>query len=246
MKNNTVLKYIITITFVALLLNASDDIQPLTETWTPYQIETKDGLSGISVDLVKEIQKRIGNTKEIKVFPWKRGYHITLNKKGYALFLTTRSKQRENLFKWVGPISSMKLVFFKNAYRDDLVINSMEDAKKVKSIVVAQKTIAHEKLTEYNFINLEINSLANYSLKKLQENKIDLYPVEYNAFMYKLKKMKLEKTIVPVQMKEPIYESQLYIAFNNQTPQSTIKKWQKTLDEIKSDGTYDKILKRYR
>ena len=246
MKKNTVLKYILTITFMALLVNASDDIQPLTETWTPYQIETKDGLSGISVDLVREIQKRIGNKKEIKVFPWKRGYHITLNKKGYALFLTTRSKQRENLFKWVGPISSMKLVFFKNAHRDDLVINTIEDAKKVNSIAVAQKTIAHEKLIEYKFNNLEINSLANYSLKKLQENKVDLYPVEYNAFMYKLKKKNLEKKIIPVQMKEPIYESQLYIAFNKETSKGTIKKWQKTLDEIKSDGTYDKILKRYR
>merc|ERR1711879_76565 len=95
-------------------ISYADDIQPLTETWTPYQMETKDGLSGISVDLVREIQKRIGNKKEIKVFPWNRGYNLTLEKKGYALFLTTRSKKRENLFKWVGPISSMKLVFFKN------------------------------------------------------------------------------------------------------------------------------------
>lgn len=95
----------------------ADDIQPITETWTPYQMETKDGLSGISIDLVREIQNRIGNDKEIKVFPWTRGYNLTLEKKGYALFLTTRSKKREELFKWVGPIASMKLVFFKNAYQ---------------------------------------------------------------------------------------------------------------------------------
>ena len=246
MKYNTILVKIIITVFFGLLANASDNIQPLTETWTPYQIETKDGLKGISVDLVREIQKRIGNTKEIKVFPWKRGYNITLKKKGYALFLTTRSKKRENLFKWVGPISSMKLMFFKNANRDDIKINSLEDAKNVNSIVVAQKTIAHEKLIEYNFKNLEINSLANYSLKKLQENKVDLYPVEYHAFMYKLKEMKLEKKIVPVQMKKPIYESQLYIAFNKETDDNIIKKWQKTLDEIKDDGTYENILKRYK
>jgi len=41
---------------------ADDSIQPLTETWTPYQMETDDGLNGISIDLVKEIQSRIGNT----------------------------------------------------------------------------------------------------------------------------------------------------------------------------------------
>jgi len=224
----------------------ADDIQALTETWTPYQMETKDGLTGISIDLVKEIQKRIGNQKEIKVFPWKRAYDITLNKKGYALFLTTRSQKRENLFKWVGPISSMKLVFFKKSSRTDLNINSLEDAKKVKAIAVAQKTIAHEKLTEYNFKNLQVNSLANYSLRKLQENKVDLYPVEYHAFTYKLKKMGIEHTIEPVKMKEAIYEAPLYIAFNKHTSNSTIKKWQKTLDEIIADGTYKKILNRYK
>lgn len=233
------------ITLVFISQSVADDIQPLTETWTPYQMESKDGTYGISVDLVKEIQKRVGNTKEIKVFPWKRGYDITLNKKGYALFLTTRSQKRENLFKWVGPISSMRLVFFKKASREDLNIQTLEDAKKVKSIVVAKKTIAHEKLEELGFKNLDINSLANYSLAKLQEDKTDLYPVEYHAFMYKLKEMNLEKDIVPVAMREPIYESFLYIAFNKDTDDTTIQRWQKALDEINLDGTYKQILSRY-
>lgn len=240
------MKKIIALVFITFSLFAKDNIQPLTENWTPYQMETKNGLQGISVDLVKEIQKRIGNKKEIKVFPWKRGYNITLQKKGYALFLTTRSKKRENLFKWVGPIASMKLAFFKNASRSDLNINSLEDAKKVASIIVAEDTISHQKLTELGFTNLTINSLANYSLTKLLENKTDLYPVEYNAFMYKRKKEKLEEKVVPVKMKIPIYSSHLYIAFNKETDEKTIKKWQKALDEIKADGTYEKITTKYK
>lgn len=225
---------------------ATDNIQPLTETWTPYQMETKDGLKGISIDLVKEIQSRIGNSKKIQITPWNKGYDVTLNNSGYALFLTTRSKKREHLFKWVGPVSSVKLVFFKNKKRDDLHINTLEDAKKVQSIVVAKKTIANEKLLELGFKNLEINTLANYSLTKLLENKVDLYPVAYDGFLYKLKKLNLENKIVPVQMKQPIYESKLYIAFNINTDEKVINKWQKSLDDIKNDGTYQKILNRYK
>ncbi|MGB5868284.1 MAG: ABC transporter substrate-binding protein [Arcobacteraceae bacterium] len=225
---------------------AEDTIQPLTEIWTPYQMESKEGLTGISVDLVKEIQKRVGNNKKIELTTWNRAYHITQNKQGYALFLTTRSQQRENLFRWVGPISSMKLVFFKNKKRDDLKIKTLDDAKKVHSIVVAKKTIAHEKLLEYGFTNLEVNSLANNSFTKLREDKIDLYPIEYDAFMYKLKNMKLENEIVPVQMKDPIYESQLYIAFHKDTDESIIQNWQKALDDMKKDGTYKKILNKYK
>lgn len=237
------------ILFILLLfisfLFSNDEIQPLTEPWTPYQIETKDGLEGISIDLIKEIQKRIGNKKEIKVFPWKRGYNITLKKKGYALFLTTKSKQRENLFKWVGPISSMEIRFFKNAFREDLTINSLEDAKKVSSITVAEDTITKEVLSEFGFTNLDINTLANNSFNKLLENKTDLYPVEENSFMYKLKQLNLQKKIIPVKM-EAFYESKLYIAFNIETDDKIIKKWQAAFDEIKADGTYDKVIGRYR
>jgi len=239
-------KTIIIALFLSLSLFSEDTIQPLTETWTPYQMESKHGLIGISVDLVKEIQKRVGNNKKIELTTWNRAYHITQNKEGYALFLTTRSKKREELFKWVGPISSMKLVFFKNKFRDDIVVKTLNDAKKVGSIVVAKKTIAHEKLLEYGFKNLEVNSLANYSFTKLKENKVDLYPVEYYAFMYKLKNMKLDHAIVPVQMQEPIYESQLYIAFNKNTDDTIIENWQKALDTMKNDGSYTKIINRYK
>ncbi|MEA3353690.1 MAG: transporter substrate-binding domain-containing protein [Campylobacterota bacterium] len=140
----------------------------------------------------------------------------------------------------------MKLVFFKNAHRSDLNINSLEDAKKVKSVVVAKRTIAKQKLTELGFKNLELNSLSDNCLTKLRENKVDLYPVEYHAFMYELKTLGLQNKVVPVNMKKPIFESQLYIAFNKQTDDSIIEKWQKALDDIKSDGTYKEIVSKYK
>ncbi len=64
--------------------------------------------------------------------------------------------------------------------------------------------------------------------------------------MYKLKNMNLRKKIVPVKMEEAIYESKLYIAFNKNTKNSIIKKWQKALNEIKTDGTYEKIINKYK
>lgn len=47
-------------------------------------------------------------------------------------------------------------------------------------------------------------------------------------------------------MKQPIMESQLYIAFHKETSEEVIQRWQKALDEIKKDGTYQKILQKYR
>ncbi|NVJ53232.1 MAG: transporter substrate-binding domain-containing protein [Campylobacteraceae bacterium] len=223
---------------------SSAQIQPLTEPWAPYQIENKDGLSGISIDLVKEIQKRLGNKKEIKVFPWKRAYNITLRKKGYALFLTSKSKERENLFKWIGPIASVKIRFFKNASRKDLNIKTLEDAKKVNSIIVEGDTVTVDVLKSLGFNNLDLNTLSNNRLNKLLENKTDLMPTDEVTFIYNLKQKGLDKKVVPVEM-EAFFESKLYIAFNKETSDDIINDWKSVFEEIKADGTYDKILERY-
>ncbi|RXK00050.1 hypothetical protein CRV02_10575 [Arcobacter sp. CECT 8989] len=220
------------------------EIQPLTEPWIPYQIENKDGLSGISIDLIKEIQKRIGNKKEIKVFPWKRAYNITLRKKGYALFLTVKSKEREKLFKWVGPIASVKMRFFKNASREDLDIRTLEDAKEVNSIIVEGDTVTVDVLKKLGFNNLDLNTLTSHRLNKLLENKTDLFPTDEVSFIYNLKQQGLDKKIIPVKM-EAFFESKLYIAFNKETSDDIINRWKAAFEEIKADGTYNKILERY-
>lgn len=36
-----------------------------------------------------------------------------------------------------------------------------------------------------------------------------------------------------------------YIAFSNDVTDRTVAKWQKTLDDIKADGTYAKIMSKY-
>ena len=69
-------------------------------------------LQGISVDIIDAMFKQMGSkrTKDsIKLKPWATGYKITLKKKNCMLFSTTRTAQRENLFKWVGPIIATKI-----------------------------------------------------------------------------------------------------------------------------------------
>ena len=37
---------------------------------------------------------------------------------------------------------------------------------------------------------------------------------------------------------------QNYIAFSTQTPDSLVHQWQQTLDAIKNDGTYDRLIRK--
>ena len=83
------------------------EFQIMTEDWIPYQYEENNQLKGIAVDLLVLMLDRAGSSQgrqAIKLYPWARGYSILQSRENTILFSTTRIPERENLFKWVGPI----------------------------------------------------------------------------------------------------------------------------------------------
>ena len=221
-------------------------IKLITENWAPYQMEIDGKLSGISVDIVKELQKRVGNTQKIRVFPWNRGYNITLKKKGFALFTTARTKHREKLFKWVGPIATLKLVMFK-LKSNKTEYKTEDDAKRAKSIAVTKNNASHQTLASKGFKNLQVKTGGDnkINLTKLLEGKAELWPVDYQVGHYRIKQRGVQDKVVIAKV-PPFLETPLAIAFNKNTPDEIIQKWQKALDSMKKDGTYEKIFDKYK
>jgi polar amino acid transport system substrate-binding protein len=85
----------------------------MTEIYPPFQNKNEERMFGISIDIVKAIQKSINNSDEIKIYPWPRGVKILNSKPNSALFSMVRTTERESLYKWVGPITSTQMVFYK-------------------------------------------------------------------------------------------------------------------------------------
>ena len=221
-------------------------IKLITEGWAPYQIEKDGKLSGINVEIVKEIQKRVGNTQKIRVFPWNRGYNMALKKKGYALFTTARTKYREKLFKWVGPIANLKLVMFK-LKSNKTEYKTEDDAKLAESIAVTKNNASQQTLASRGFKNLQVKTGGDnkINLTKLLDGKAELWPVGYYVGYYRIKQRGVQDKVV-VTKAPPFLEIPLAIAFNKNTPDEIIKKWQKALDDMKKDGTYKKIIDKYK
>ena len=84
----------------------------LTENFPPYNMAEggknfarDDKISGIAVELVREMFKRAGVNYSLTLrFPWERIYKMALEKPGYGVFVTARLPEREKDFKWVGPL----------------------------------------------------------------------------------------------------------------------------------------------
>lgn len=225
---------------------AEEQITFFTEDAGVASFIDKDGnLKGFAVEIVQEMIKRVGNKNTVALVPWARGYATVEKESNTALFSMIRNKERENLFKWVGPINKTRFVLFGRA-DSNFKIKTIDDAKKVKRVGCYRGDAREKILIEKGFKNLEAisgDTPNERNLKKLMMKRIDLWVTSRTDLTIAAK----ELGIRPDLFKEVVFVDEVHasIAFSKDTSDSVIKLWQKALDDLKQDGTYAKIMKKY-
>lgn len=239
-------KILLTLLLIFANLNADENINLMTEIFPPYQFKNdKNELHGITVEIVQAIQKELGTNTAIKVYPWSRGLKIVTKKKNHALFSMLRTPERENQYKWVGPIEKLEMVFFKKK-DSSITLTCLDDAKKVAKIGVPKNVANHKMLLEKGFTNLDVSSTGgdDIVMKKLLRGRVDLVPTLKRAALYNLKRDGKAGQAVPIDSFK-IFEGDFYIAFNKKTDDEIIKEWQKAFDLLIKNGTIKKIKAKY-
>jgi len=225
--------------------NEEPTIKLMTEIFPPFQYKHKDEVIGISSDIVNAIQAELKLNNKIEVHLWSEAKEIVDNNKNTALFSMLRTAERENKYKWVGPLSTMKLVFFKKK-GSTITLNSIDDAKKVSKIGVTKGVANFEMLSKQGFTNLEVltGSEDEENIRKLVDGDIDLWPTLLMAGLYNSRLQGLSGEIEPI--KDVVaFGGDLYIAFNIQTDDEVIQKWQNALDSLIKDNVIAGITNRY-
>ena len=213
---------------------ADNSIKIMTEEFAPYQFyEGSDkAITGISIEIVQAIQKRIGSGDAIKVLPWNRALKLIAKNKNSALFSTARTPAREDKYKWVGPLSKLEMVFFKKT-GSSVNFSSMEEAKKIAKIGVTKNVATTEILTNMGFTNLDImqSGSDDKNLKRLIKGRIDVWPTAYYSGIYNSKRMGILDKVEAIP-NVTIMSGYLYIAFNKETDNQIIHQWQLALDQL--------------
>ncbi|BBE31075.1 amino acid ABC transporter substrate-binding protein [Tepiditoga spiralis] len=227
----------------------ASNLKIMTENFAPLNYEKDGKLQGIAVDLIglmlKEMNSKL-TVKDIQVLPWARGYKIALNEKNTCLFSTTRTKARENLFKWVGPIYQIKEGILAKKERN-IKIKELKDILKYKTGTIIED-VGEQLLTE-NGIPLKSlervggTGAVDNSLKKLAAGRIDLFTYDELGSKWEMKILNIKPN--DYEMVYILSTADLYYAFNKNTPDSIIKEFQNALDKLKKDGSYQKIVDKY-
>lgn len=242
----------LTFIFLALKSNlfaTNPKITIFTEQYPPYNMKDKNGISGISVEVVDAILNQIGSKQtknDIIVTNWSRAYKLAQKKKNTMVFSTMRTKAREPLFKWVGPIAptTKNIIALKEK---NIKINSIDDLKKYTIGTVlrdsAEELLLSLGVNKENLKPVSGKESLKLTFRKIQNNRIDMFAYNSNVAKYYAKKNNIDWNRYEIVF--TMVKTDVYLAFNKNTDDKVINKWQKGLDKIKENGIYKSILEKY-
>jgi polar amino acid transport system substrate-binding protein len=215
----------------------------LTEEYFPFNYTDGDRVKGVSTDLLRLIWTRLGLPKQpIRVMPWARAYERIRHQPGTVLFSMARTPEREDLFRWVGPIMTVRFALF--AKKDKNITLTDLDQMKGYSVGILREDISDAILTPYASSNsIEPVADMRQNVLKLKEDRLDM--VAYEEFCWPRLVTRLGLDPEDFETVFVLRETPVYYAFHRDTPPETVDAFQQALDSIKNTPAYPHILSLY-
>jgi polar amino acid transport system substrate-binding protein len=217
-------------------------LQLLTEEYPPLSF-TRDGeLRGIAVELVAEIQHRVGSSVPVQVMPWARAYPMALHQPNVGLFSTARTPEREKLFQWVGPLFVGKTSLY--ALRGSgLRLHSLADAASAGPILVPREDYKEKLLRAAGLQNLLLANNHEQMVRMLLTGRAPLMAASNLTLPALLSQTGSD--LQALELVHTFHQSEAYVAFSLGTPEETVRGWQAALDAMKRDGFFGRVVARW-
>ncbi|MFO6423418.1 substrate-binding periplasmic protein [Motilimonas sp. KMU-193] len=211
-------------------------IQFYSEHFPPFTIDDHGDIHGEAVDLVRKMMLILNHPDTIKVKPWARAYKHALRDPNSAIFLIARTPEREDKFKWVGPLmrDSVSLCQHK---MDHNQYNDISQLPKDTKIALTRGFPEQAILTNMGFNQLHLSNSPSSTINMLLKRRVELITCSPRALWDLLVQNATPTDEVQVTGMK-VYQVDLYIAFHHQTPDSTIEQWQRALEQSKNSTEY--------
>ena len=217
-------------------------LQLVTEEYPPVTFRKDAKVAGFVTDIVREIIALQNIPDSIRLTTWSNGYNLALVNPNVVLFSAERTKERENLFQWVGPVGTNSAIMYAKK-GSGIRLNSLDAAKTIGAIATTTDSFTEQDLKNKGFTNLVSSPLPTTNVKQLMNGEVQLsifteltIPEIVKNAGYRMDD--LERVLT-------VSTTDFYIAMSQGTPRETVERWQSLLDRLKADGTVEKIYRSY-
>lgn len=236
--------------FSNTFLTYSNDwsFSPITETWYPFNYQVRESPRGISIDILRKVFERSNleiHLEDFKFYPWARAYHVAKNTPNSILFTTLRTENRENEFKWLGPIYIHKTEAFALNMRNIVIENYKDFDKYIISTYLGD---AQEELIQ-NILGINIEKLDRIPnpegrFLKVLNGRSDIF------FSSRISLISFSNTQnIDISALEAIYElsrTGAYFAFPINTPDFIISNLNEILRDLHEENYILELFKKYK
>lgn len=222
-------------------------IAVVTEEYPPYNFTENGAIKGCSTEIVEEMLKRARLQYTLASYPWARTYNMALESPNVLIYSIGRSQKRERLFKWIDVVAPYDIYLYKLKRRKDIAVASLDEAKKYRTGAVRDDVRAQflEKNGFEPSRNLDLVTMDMQNIRKIESDRIDLFPIDRLglAYILRLAGGRLEDYEPVLYLKD--LSAGLYLAFSLGTDDILVERCRAALAEIKKDGTYEAIMKKF-
>lgn len=208
-----------------------------TEEYPPYNFRTVGGYAGVGYEQVVAIMETVKADYTIEMMPWARALSLAEAEPNHCAFATARIPEREDRFKWVGPLASDRNIMITRK-RSGITATSVDEARQY--VVGTQRNdYTQTLLTRYEFPKVDLATDLQQTLKKLLSGRIQMMPMSEKYFNQLVEKGE------PLEMQFVLSDQSIGIACSLATSDALIAAMQASLDGIIANGRQKSIHRQY-
>jgi polar amino acid transport system substrate-binding protein len=220
----------------------------VAENLPPFHfLGTDNKPTGALVEVVQALTAQTGVAATIELMPFARVYQLTSHQPDVFMFSLLRSPSREKQFVWVGQTYKIEAYLVGLKIRDDLSLNSLDDAKNYVVGTIRGYHSDHF-LRDAGFVvddNLSLSTKYQRMWRMLFKGRIDLVFTNSIAHDRELTSIKLDPKDIKQYLVVSDFPNQLHIATNSATSKQTVKVLQNGLEQLKHTGRYQQIIDKW-
>ncbi|GAA0350017.1 ABC transporter substrate-binding protein [Bowmanella denitrificans] len=226
---------------------APAQIKVYTEHFPPYQFMHKDKVVGINAELVMSVCQAAKVHCELELLPWKRSLQLTQSQPMSGLISTARNPQREEQFKWVGPLVNSTSYLYKLKHRTDIELTDLHDAARF-TIGIQPNDIYESILLRHGFTkgkNLLNVSYKNADMQLFVQGKLDLIIGSPLTLFYQVEPTGFALDDLVETIEFPLGAIGNYMALNKAFPVDLQQRLQEQVDKSRASGEIDNLIRKY-
>ncbi|OEZ57649.1 bacterial extracellular solute-binding protein, family 3 [Duganella sp. HH105] len=198
--------------------------------------------AGMAVELAHRIQDRLGRRDAIDIVPWVRAQTLAESGPNVMLLTVVRTPERERQMQFVGPIFTTRMVAY--AVKGRLAELQRLDPSLYKLHAGARRgSIFASTARGLGFNLTDETNTSETAAKMLMSRRFDLWFDGEELMPGAMERAGHRPDEVEVALR--LGTAEVYFAFSNGTPKELVDAWAGALRELKRDGGFQKIQRKW-